>query len=148
LTALHIPLDLLQTIYRHSEKSYPDECCGILIGRIEKAKQIQELVSVPNSELLRGRDRYVIHGKDFLQADREARRRGTEIIGFFHSHPDFPALPSVTDLKKAWEGYSYLIVSLYAGHEPVSQSWVLDEAGETFKEEPIIVTARSDNRAR
>ena len=45
-------------------------------------------------------------------ADFEARGDGLEIVGIWHTHPDHPARPSETDSSAAWQGYTYLILSV------------------------------------
>ena len=57
--------------------------------------------------------RFVIDPKDHFDAIRESRRRGLDVVGFYHSHPRTPAVPSEADLLEAtYEDYLYLIVSL------------------------------------
>lgn len=83
----------------------------------------------------------MIAGRDFIRIDREARSSGQEILGFYHSHPDAPSLPSSRDLRRAWSQYSYLIVSVMEGEEPSSRPWVLDVEGEFFEEERMMITS-------
>ena len=60
--------------------------------------------------------------------------------GFYHSHPDVPAVPSNYDREHAWEDYSYLIVETANG-EPVSfRSWKLDLDAGRFNEENVQVS--------
>jgi proteasome lid subunit RPN8/RPN11 len=50
---------------------------------------------------------------DHIRARRQARNRGLDVLGFYHSHPRSPATPSATDRAEAWyPDYLYLIVSL------------------------------------
>lgn len=141
MTVLHIPRHLLQRIYRQAVQGCPEESCGILVGTPGQVKRVEKVFPTENIDLRRGRDRYVIDGRDFLRADREARSCGQEILGFYHSHPDAPSLPSVVDLRRAWSEYSYLIVSVMEGEEPTSRSWVLDPQGDSFREERMVITS-------
>jgi proteasome lid subunit RPN8/RPN11 len=36
------------------------------------------------------------------------------VSGFYHSHPDHPALPSAFDTEHAWPWYTYVVVSVDA----------------------------------
>jgi proteasome lid subunit RPN8/RPN11 len=72
------------------------------------------------------RDRYWIDPADLLHAQKQARERGLQIIGVYHSHPDHPAIPSETDRQLAWAEYSYLIVSVQAGKAVEARSWQLN----------------------
>ena len=40
--------------------------------------------------------------QDYLAAERQARAPGSSMLGFYHSHPDHPAVPSQYDLDHAW----------------------------------------------
>ncbi len=131
----------LERIRQHAKERYPDECCGILVGQIQGGKKVLKIFETENVEVTRGRDRYVIDGKDFLKADNIAKREGLEILGFYHSHPGYPPVPSSTDQKMAWQGYSYLIVSLQDGKEPEFKCWILDEMGKSWSEEKIVEIA-------
>jgi proteasome lid subunit RPN8/RPN11 len=70
--------------------------------------------------------RYTIAPPDIFQAQKRGRDLGLEIIGFFHSHPDHPAIPSTCDRDRAWEVYSYPIVSVVQGKASEMKSWLLD----------------------
>jgi proteasome lid subunit RPN8/RPN11 len=73
---------------------------------------------------------------DIFQAQKRGRDLNLEIIGFFHSHPDYPAIPSECDRVQAWEVYSYPIVSVIQGKAIEIKSWVLDE-DRVFRSEEI-----------
>ncbi len=137
----------LEQIYHHAELVYPHECCGILIGKLTGDRKIvmAALCTVnawenqPSDISERERtqaSRYQIAPPDILHAQKLARALDLTIIGFFHSHPDAPALPSDCDREQAWEVYSYPIVSVVAGRVQAIASWVLDEERE-FRAEDI-----------
>ncbi len=128
----------LKRIHQHAGECYPNECCGILVGRTGERKRVIKIIETENVEITRGRDRYVLDGKDFLKADNIAKREGLEIIGFYHSHPGYPPVPSSTDRELAWQGYSYLIVSLQDGEDPEFRCWILNEVGKSWFEEKIV----------
>ena len=57
--------------------------------------------------------RFLIDPQDHIDAIRRARQRGLEVVGFYHSHPHSPAVPSETDRAEAtYPDLLYLIVSL------------------------------------
>lgn len=92
--------------------AYPNEGCGILIGSIGDAHAtIVDATSARNLNTDRARDRYDLDPADFVRADRDARERGLDVVGFWHSHPDHPARPSQTDTERAWIDYVYIICS-------------------------------------
>ncbi|PSB59462.1 M67 family metallopeptidase [Chamaesiphon polymorphus] len=143
----------IQSIYHHAKNVYPEECCGILLGTIDKlTKTVVEVIPTDNaweqSESVFGvasslenldrtkASRYTIPPQDIFQAQKRGRDLQLNIIGFFHSHPDCPAIPSSCDRDRAWDIYSYPIVSVIQGKVSNFQSWVLDCNG-IFREEEI-----------
>lgn len=132
----------------HLEAGYPNEACGIFVGEIDGAdKRVVEAILVANAWApLEGdgaghdlRDRFSIDPRDIVKADRDASKRGLDIIGFFHSHPDWPATPSETDRMWAWPVVSFLIVSVDQGRAGAARSWVLRDGRDAFDEETLIV---------
>jgi proteasome lid subunit RPN8/RPN11 len=135
----------IEIIYSHTEQIYPEECCGILIGTIEGlTKTVIEVIPTINTWIepeLTGnlansveisktkQSRYTIDPHDVFTAQKRGRELNLEIIGFFHSHPDNPAIPSTCDRDRAWEIYSYPIVSVINGKVNDFKSWVLDSQG-------------------
>lgn len=114
-------------IARHGVESYPDECCGILLGReIDGERIIEQVLPIENAwdESERG-NRFLIGPDDVLKAERAARRAGLGVLGFYHSHPDSPAIPSEFDREHAWPWYSYLIASIVDGRCAEIVAWQL-----------------------
>ena len=121
---------------RHVTEGHPHEVCGLLIGSGDGRRTTVEIVATArNLNQDRAHDRYELDPQDFMAADQAARDAGLDIVGIWHSHPDCPAVPSVTDLEAAWEGYSYLIVTATAAGATSFRSWRLK--GEEFEEERI-----------
>jgi proteasome lid subunit RPN8/RPN11 len=136
----------LKTIFDRATTIYPEECCGILLGRFAgKSKIVVEVIPTINEwtaselddDLLRTKhSRFTIPAPEIFQAQKRGRDLNIEIIGFFHSHPDYPAIPSECDRAQAWEVYSYPIVSVIQGKAIEMKSWVLDE-NRVFRSEEI-----------
>jgi proteasome lid subunit RPN8/RPN11 len=128
----------LQTIARHAGVAYPEECCGFLIGRAGGEDTFAErILSVGNERADSRHNRYVITPETVLAAQKEARARGLDIVGYYHSHPDHPAIPSEFDREHAWPGVSYLIVSVEKGKVTAARSWRLTDDRSQFDEEAI-----------
>jgi proteasome lid subunit RPN8/RPN11 len=103
-----IARDALESIVAQARVAEPAECCGLLVG---SGRSIVEAVSTPN--IASDPHRFVIDPKAHIEGRRDARRRGLEVLGFYHSHPHAPAVPSATDrAEAAYPGCVYLIVSL------------------------------------
>lgn len=131
----------LQTISRHAAASYPEECCGFLIGRSSadggESTMIERVLSVGNERQESRHNRYLIAPETVLAANKEARALGLDVVGYYHSHPDHPAKPSEFDREHAWPGLSYVIVSVQGGRVDDTRSWRLSDDRERFDEETI-----------
>jgi proteasome lid subunit RPN8/RPN11 len=133
-----ISTEQIELIYAHAENIYPEECCGILLGKIngtlktvtEAIPTINAWIKADSDKVDRNRNnRYSIDPQDIFTAQKRARELHIDIIGFFHSHPDYPAIPSTCDRSQAWEVYSYPIISVINGKVSEIKSWVLDSNG-------------------
>ena len=129
---LTLPARLRALMAAAATRAYPAEACGLLVGRASGSRV--EVVRVAKA---RNRattpTRYDLDPEDFVAADLAARNEGLDIVGIWHSHPDHPAIPSQTDLDRAWSGYSYVILSIRHGKEEELRSWRLEDGG--FREE-------------
>ncbi len=131
---LRIPGQLLAEIDEHARRSYPEECCGALLGYRGVVKKVWP---TPNEHQGRGRDRYAIPAVDLLQVQLSARRHGEEVVGYYHSHPDAAAQPSARDHATAWPGVSYLIVAVEDRVVRERRCWRLTSDGSRFQEEEL-----------
>lgn len=144
------------TIRTHAERTYPEECCGLLLGEITATgKRVVEVWETENAwspetaedlsalNSLTKERRYVIHPKELLRAQKQGRDRQLTIIGIYHSHPDHPAIPSECDRQYAWAEYSYIIVAVEQGQATHLTNWSLDETHHFQPETLVIATAES-----
>ena len=134
--SIEISATQLKIIYSHAEAIYPEECCGILIGILkrDRTKSVVEVIPTINDwqgsadEVSRTKhSRYIIPAQAIFQAQKRAESLQLEIVGFFHSHPDTSPIPSECDRERAWEIYSYPIISVIQGKVQSIASWVLDD---------------------
>lgn len=129
----------VEAIRDAGRRAYPEECCGLLLGTVaDGSKSVADLRPVGNAREDSPRNRYLIEPRDLLQVEGEARRRGLDIVGVYHSHPDHPARPSEFDRDHAFPWYSYIIVSVERGEPRDLTSWVLKEDRSTFEPEPLL----------
>ncbi len=142
-----------QAMRAHGEETYPHECCGILLGthvagheRTASAKDmgvnaVRRVVRAGNTRTDSAHNRYGIAPEELVRAQRQARRDGLDIVGFYHSHPDHPAQWSATDFAEAhWIGCSYVITAIEKGTAAVTNSFLLqglDEETKSFVDEAL-----------
>lgn len=132
----------LETIERHAARAYPEECCGVLIGRPASGDgegAVERVLSVDNEREDSRHNRYLIPPETVLRAQREARSLGLDVLGYYHSHPDHPAVPSDFDREHAWPGLSYVIAAVEEGDVVATRSWRLTDDRERFEEETLEV---------
>lgn len=141
---LQISQRALDELRAHAEQAYPEECCGVLLGRTERCvRVVNEVVRCPNPHQS-PRTRYSIDPRDLVRLQRAARERRLQILGFYHSHPDHAAQPSPGDLAEAyWTGCSYVITAVEQGRATVTNSFLLTGSGEQrrFEDEHFVVLA-------
>ena len=138
---LEMSAQVLGEIHTHGEKAYPEEGAGLLLGKADgQVKQVEAILALPNlredGERYR---RYLITPQDYLHGEQEASRKGLDVLGVFHSHPDHPNRPSDFDRQWAWPWFSYLITSVQAGRATGSRSWCLGDDRSAFEEEQIVI---------
>ncbi len=137
--AMHTLPDVLDAVRAHARATYPEECCGFLLGRAAAGgHHVVAARRVENRRAENRERRYRITPQDYRAADADARARGLDIVGFYHSHPDHPARPSATDQAEAsFPGYTYVIVSVEGGEPAALTAWSLAPDRSRFDAEPI-----------
>ncbi len=140
-----------EALRAHGEETYPHECCGILLGHSgDSSTQVVELMRAGNTRTDSAHNRYHIAPQELVAAQRAGRKKGLDIVGFYHSHPDHPAQWSMTDFAEAhWLGCSYVITAVAQGRAEVTNSFLLrgtSEDDKRFEDQPIelMLTAKKD----
>ena len=124
---LRISRSHYDALRQHGEETYPHECCGVLLGRFDGDQRVVTSVArCGNTRDDSPHNRYNIDPRELIHIQREGRERGEDIVGFYHSHPDHPAMWSATDFAEAhWFGCSYVITSVEKGKAAVTNSFEL-----------------------
>lgn len=130
----------IETIKRHGERTFPEECGGLLLGVLEDGvRVIHEVLSLENIRQDSRHNRVELDPLAYARAEREAAKRGLGVWGYYHSHPNHPAIPSGFDLDHApFIEWSYLIVSVQEGAAADLRAWTVREDRSQFDEEEIL----------
>ncbi|NTV45130.1 MAG: M67 family metallopeptidase [Chlorobiales bacterium] len=139
-----IPARKLEIIHNHALRTFPEECCGLLAGRIEQSHEghyentVYEVAPCQNVLSWNRQEGFEISTYEYRDIENEARNLGYQIIGAYHSHTNADAVPSNHDLEHAPQNHSVLIVSVR--HQSILQtrSWVRGGRA-SFNEERIFV---------
>ena len=127
--------------------AYPNEGCGVLLGRFAgPSVEVVGATSGTNTNTERARDRYLLDPADIVRADRDARERGLDIVGFWHSHPDHPARPSQFDTDHAWVDYVYVIVNTTVDGAGDLNGFTLAAESGPFEQLSLVVTPSGEPR--
>ena len=138
-----------EALRAHGEETYPNECCGVLLGKnivkesdtAAAINHVQKIIRAGNTRTDSAHNRYNIAPQELVKIQRQARGLGLDIVGFYHSHPDHPAQWSKTDFAEAhWLGCSYIITSIEQGKAATTNSFLLSgttEDNKKFEDEAI-----------
>src|ERR1700677_5079463 len=156
---LRIEYSDYEALRAHGEETYPNECCGVLLGKsiagenpaIAPINSVHQIVRAGNTRTDSAHNRYHIAPIELVKIQRQARTAGLDIVGFYHSHPDHPAQWSKTDFAEAhWLCCSHIITSIEQDKAATTNSFLLtgtEEDNKKFEDEAIeIMMAHIDNQ--
>lgn len=130
--------DIATRISYHGEKTYPEECCGVIFGlESDGVRTVTEVEELPNTHCLNRETRYLVTPAEYLRMERHAFEKNNLILGFYHSHPDHPAEPSQFDLENALPWFSYVIQAIEGRHAGRMAAWALSEDRVRFNQQPL-----------
>jgi proteasome lid subunit RPN8/RPN11 len=125
-------------IVAHARAVYPEECCGAMLGRVQDgAKLVTAALPFENAFPGPRAKRYELRPEDLLAAQREARLRGLDLLGVYHSHPDCDAYFSETDLKNSCPWYSFVVLSIRGREFDHANCWLPDAARTRAEKEEL-----------
>ncbi len=133
---------LQQEIFRQLEASYPNEGGGFLLGVLAgDAVQISDVIGIDNVfEEAEQYHRYAMTPQDWMRLEDEADARGLALVGYYHSHPDSPAVPSVYDRDHALPHFTYLITHVQDAKAVEMLAWRLRDDRSQFDAEVLTLT--------
>lgn len=163
-TQVSIPQNVLEVIQQWSEKAYPLEGCGLLIGRfVGSRKEVVRLAPLTNlnrtlntdtalqgkndnrfstlpedRKISGGRREFVMDPDEFNKETLKAEKENLDIVGVIHTHPDHPPRPSKIDESQPFLAqWSNIIVAVEKGKWKDMKSWFRETDGVPFTEEEI-----------
>jgi len=132
----------VEAIVRHSNRAFPIEACGVLMGTIRTRIRIVKTVQAAEN-LARSSSSYRIVSEELYQTLTDGEERGENLVGFYHSHPSWGAEPSKRDLELAsFPEVSYLI---YSARDRKLESYIWTDG--RFKNERITIS-KCETRSR
>ena len=133
---------LQQQIFRQMEAGYPNEVGGFLLGVLAKdSVDVREIIQIENVfEKEEQFHRYAMTPKDWMKLEDQADERGLTLVGYYHSHPDSPAIASIYDRDHALPHFTYIITSVVNGKAVDQKVWYLRDDRSQYDEEVLTVT--------
>jgi proteasome lid subunit RPN8/RPN11 len=105
---------LFEEIVEHAKQCYPNEGCGLPVGRQPAATRLIAMENVSSSDRA-----YEMEPAQLIKALRDLRTTGEDLVAIYHSHPRGPARPSRRDIERAYyPDAAHLIVSLSDPEHP------------------------------
>jgi proteasome lid subunit RPN8/RPN11 len=136
---ISVPEPALDVMRTDARRGYPEEVCGILIGRVDGSERtIERVIPVENARQDERARRYVIDADVLRRVEAEATDNGLDVIGFYHSHPDHPAVPSTFDREHSWPWYTYIILSVRSGDVVDTRAWQLSDDRSRFRQITVV----------
>jgi proteasome lid subunit RPN8/RPN11 len=95
----------MQRMRLHADACLPEEACGLLGGA-----GIRVQLVVPVENVLHSPVRYHMDPAGQLAAFQRIEASGFELVGIFHSHPNGPEHPSLTDIAEAFYPEAFQLI--------------------------------------
>lgn len=138
---IRIGSGLMDAIREHGRETYPEECCGALLGARGEPARVSRIERIENSRDNERVRRYEVSPRDYLRLEKLAGEAGVDLLGFYHSHPDHPAVPSAYDREHAFPFFHYLVCAVASGRPGEVTAWTLSEDRGEFEKEEIVETS-------
>ena len=118
---LHLSRQIYNHVAGHSQRAWPLEACGLLIGtHVGGMILVDQAVESANLAGHEAGHRFEVDPALLLRCQREARGKGQAVVGVYHSHPNGQAVPSAQDLSGAWQDhFVWLIAGITPDAKPV-----------------------------
>ena len=130
----------LRAIEAAAESAYPEEACGLLVGRAEPdgAWRVSAVEASANVAEPPRTERFEVDPRLRLRLERERRDADDAVIGVYHSHPSGSAEPSDTDRAMIFEpAMIWLITAVDEGRAGATMAWRPTADGAAFLPLPL-----------
>ena len=135
---MKIRREAYESIRAHGARGFPYEICGLLIGKPDE-QLITEVRPTKNLETQNPEVRYLIDDREDMRIRKELYKTDLDVVGYYHSHPNHPAQPSIFDTERSWESYVYVIVSVRDGTPADVNAFVAQNDRGPMVHEPLEV---------
>mgnify|MGYP002067943164 FL=1 len=108
----------------HANNEKPNESCAILLGKVKGQKTtVSEIFLTKNID--ESPMKFTISNEQLIKCYKIAEEKKIEVVGIFHSHPNFVAYPSETDKKFMYS--NPVVWVIYSGISDEFRAFVLEQ---------------------
>jgi proteasome lid subunit RPN8/RPN11 len=100
-SSLQIPRHAWEQMRQDVARRAPEEACGLIAGRRMGGRLVANLLFITTNQL-HSATRFRVDPHEQLAAFNQMESQGLELVGIYHSHPQGPDEPSITDLAEAY----------------------------------------------
>src|SRR5207248_7374252 len=121
-----------QAIETQARAELPNECCGILAGRlVEESGKPLAIVDAthcfPLVNEAASPKEFLSDAKSLFAAHHQMHDLGLEIVAIYHSHPATPPVPSAHDRQRHYYPDAMSLILSLQGNSPALRGWWLTE---------------------
>ena len=130
-----------KSLQDQSQAAYPFEGCGLLFGPFAAEKVATKIVVLKNTLRDEGRGRFdfSFSPQEFMAAQLASEKENLDIVGIYHTHPDHPPRPSLTDASQPMlAGWINVIASVHGGKFKEAKAWWREDDKNPFVETALI----------
>ena len=126
-----LAISQLERIFAHAAEAKPNECCGLIGGQENQARNTYPMQNVAQSPQLA----YEAAPEDLFAAQREMRERGEQLLGIYHSHPRSSVpTPSQTDVRLAYYPQAVYFIVGFDNGRPILRAFRISERDQVWHE--------------
>ena len=146
---VQLPSHLKARMVDQLEGAFPNEAGGFLLGHMDaETVIIRDTVAVDNVFAIEEQHhRYAMTPADWMRLEDEAEARGLSLVGYYHSHPDSPAIPSEYDREHALPNFVYLITSVMMARAADMRVWRLQPDRAAFDSHALVTSPNEESTA-
>jgi [CysO sulfur-carrier protein]-S-L-cysteine hydrolase len=127
---LRLPRRLLDEMFDHARAELPNECVGLLAGRLEDGAQgrvgrVERRYPLVNAAA--SPTEYLSDGRSMFDAVKDMGKHGWDVLAVYHSHPTSEQVPSRRDLERNYSADVVNFIISLSGPEPELRGWWLTE---------------------
>ena len=115
MSAVRLPRSIVNQLMYLAQKTPEEEICGLISRDRHGFRKCYPVINAADDK----KHFFVLDPKGQIEAMRSMREHGEELAAIYHSHPDSPPQPSLTDIEQhEYPGVLYLIISLGTKERP------------------------------